>query len=121
MPATSDQNRPVPTRSSSFDPRERGWVSVADTNCSPKGSNLVRSIAVNPSISDGNVVVSAPNSNGSDWLFCLPEGKLLPPDRARAIVFFFRPIWTPAPRRLRQIAAANGVVGFRLVSSGIDD
>src|SRR4051794_22527135 len=86
MPATSDQNSPVPTRSSSFDPRERGWVSVADTNCSPKGSNLVRSIAVNPSISDGNVVVSAPNSNGSDWLFCLPKGKLLPPDGPGAIV-----------------------------------
>ena len=35
------------------------------------------------------------NGNGSDWRFCLPEGKLLPCSRVTAIVFFSGPIWTP--------------------------
>src|SRR4051794_20221708 len=122
MAAISDQNRPVPARSRSFEARDRGCVSVADTSGSPKGSNPVRSIAADPSIPDGNVVVSAPNSNGNGWLFCASKGKLLPPDRPVAIVFFFRPIWRPRLRSQRQIAAPDGVIGLELVDPGrIDD
>jgi hypothetical protein len=45
-------------------------------------------MTVNPSNRDENVVVSAENGNGSDWRFCLPEGKLLPPEAPETIVFF---------------------------------
>src|SRR4051812_29347985 len=101
MPATSDQNTVVPARSRSFDARDRGCVSVADTSYSPKGSNPVRSMTVNPSNSEWNVVVSAPNGNGSDWRFWPSTGKLLPSDEPETTVFFFGPVWRSGTRLQR--------------------
>jgi len=123
MAATSDQNRPVPARSRSFEARDRGWVSVADTSCSPKAlkSGAFHSLRQSIKLWE-DVVVSAQNGNGSDWRIWLPEGKLLLSSRPEATVLFFLPVWGQARRLQRQIAAADGVVGLQLVNpGGIDD